>query len=367
MIKRCYVHNFRCLENFELPIAPLTSALLLGRNGSGKSTVSRAIEVLQRVGRGTNRVGTLVQLKDFSRGRADSPMRFELEVELGGHAYGYVLAFEFPAGFKEPRVMEEQLRCDGVPQYSRDRSQVTLGPDKGQARFLLDWHQVALPIVQERDDTDPIAVFKRWLSRMLILAPEPGRMTGESTGASMEPDRSLTTFGEWFTGLVAHSPEAYSSIVEHLRGPMPDLKSITNPSTGKDSRSLSVLFESEGASLPLAFTDLSDGEKCLFAGALVLASTRALGPLFCFWDEPESHLSIPEVRQFVMALRRGFGATGQFVMTSHHPEAIRAFSPENTFLLSRRTHLEPTQIRRVEDIPRDSDDLIDALLLGELE
>lgn len=367
MITRCYIHNFRCLENFELPIAQHASSLLIGKNGSGKSAVSHALAILQRVARGANRVGGLVQLKDFSRGRADSPMRFELEVELEGRGYQYVLAFEFPSGFKEPRVMEERLHCNAQPVFVRERSQVTLGADKGQARFLVDWHLVALPIVQERDAADPIAIFKRWLSRMLILAPEPGHMSGESAGASLEPVRNLSNFGEWFTGLIAHSPEAYTTVVDYLREVIPDLKGIKNPLTGTETRSLSVQFQSDQATLPLAFTDLSDGEKCFFAGALVLASIQALGPLFCFWDEPESHLSIAEVRHFVMALRQAFGGAGQFVMTSHHPEAIRAFSPENTFVLTRRSHLEPTSLQRLEAVPRRPGDLINALILGELE
>ena len=82
VIKRFYVHNFRCLENFELPISGRSSTLLIGNNGSGKTTVGLALEVLQRIARGTNRVGDLVKPKDFLLGRTDVPMRFEIEVEL---------------------------------------------------------------------------------------------------------------------------------------------------------------------------------------------------------------------------------------------------------------------------------------------
>ena len=39
LIRRFYVHNFRCLENFELPISGQSSVLLIGNNGSGKTTV----------------------------------------------------------------------------------------------------------------------------------------------------------------------------------------------------------------------------------------------------------------------------------------------------------------------------------------
>lgn len=367
MITRFYVHNFRCLENFDFPLAQHASVLLIGRNGSGKSTVSHALSLLQSIARGTNRVGKLIQLKDFSRGRADSPMRFELEVDLEGRHYHYVLALEFPQGFREPRVLEEHLLCDAQPQYQREYAQVGRGTDKGEARFMVDWHLVALPIVQERDASDPIAVFKRWLSRMLILAPEPGHMSGESMGSSLEPDRTLSNFGDWFTGLIAHSPEAYTQILDYLKDVIPDIQSIKNPLVGTESRSLSVQFQAEQANLSLAFSSLSDGEKCFFVAALVLASRATLGPLFCFWDEPESHLAIDEVRHFVMALRQGFGAGGQFVMTTHNPEAIRSFSAENTYVLKRRNRLEPTQLRLLKTISPEPGDLINALLLGEIE
>jgi ABC-type polar amino acid transport system ATPase subunit len=82
VIRRLYVHNFRCLDNFELPVAGLSSMLLIGNNGSGKTTVRLALEILQRIGRGTNRVGELVRPKDFTGGRTDVPMRFEIEVEV---------------------------------------------------------------------------------------------------------------------------------------------------------------------------------------------------------------------------------------------------------------------------------------------
>lgn len=142
------MHNFRCLENFELPVSTHPSALLIGKNGSGKSTIGLALEILQRIARGTNRVGDLVRPKDFARGRSDVPMRFEIEAELYGRVYKYCLALEFPQGFKELRVLEENLAVDGAPIYDRKVAQVHLAraqQDK-DATFAMDWHLVALPI-----------------------------------------------------------------------------------------------------------------------------------------------------------------------------------------------------------------------------
>src|SRR6266487_1785451 len=87
VIRRLYVHNFRCLENFELPVSGQPSVLLIGNNGSGKTTVGLALEILQKIARGTNRVGNLVKPKDFFLGRTDAPMRFEIEVDLKGKIY----------------------------------------------------------------------------------------------------------------------------------------------------------------------------------------------------------------------------------------------------------------------------------------
>ena len=75
VIRRFYVHNFRCLENFELPVSGLSSVLLIGNNGSGKTTVSLALEIFQKIARGANRVRQLVGPGDLSSGRTEAPMR----------------------------------------------------------------------------------------------------------------------------------------------------------------------------------------------------------------------------------------------------------------------------------------------------
>jgi predicted ATPase len=107
VIRRLYVHNFRCLENFELPVSGKSSVLLIGKNGTGKTTVGLALEILQRIARGANRAGDLVKPKDLARGRTDVPMRFEIEVELEAEIYKFTVAFLLPKGFKEHSFIEK--------------------------------------------------------------------------------------------------------------------------------------------------------------------------------------------------------------------------------------------------------------------
>jgi predicted ATPase len=368
VIRRLYVHNFRCLENFELPISGKSSALLIGKNGAGKTTVGFALEILQRVARGTNRVGDLVKPKDLTRGRTEVPIRLEIEVELKGKLYSYAIAFEFPTGFKELRVFEEKFTVAKTPVYTREVAQVHLakaGVEK-EANFMIDWHLVALPIIQLKSKDDPLFVFKDWLARMLILRPMPSLITGDSNEETVQPVPSVIDFGAWFTGLLAHAPSAYSRIAEYLKQVMPDLNDIKNPLIGKESRSLVVQFSNHQGTVTIPFADLSDGEKCFMICALVLAANDAYGPLFCFWDEPDNYLALDEVGHFVVALRRAFESGGQFIATSHNGEAIRRFSDENTFFLYRNSHLEPTIVRPVSEL-QISGDLVGALVRGDLE
>jgi ABC-type cobalamin/Fe3+-siderophores transport system ATPase subunit len=384
MLQRLYVHNFRCLENFELNLKEMPSSLLIGKNGSGKSTISYALEVLQSIGRGINRVSQLIQAKDFNSGRSGIPIRFEIEVLLKEQLYKYVLALELsPENFKEIRVFEEQLLVQGNPIYLREAAQVTLYGNNRQfqkppkelriaahllipSQFQVDWHLVALPLIQEHSETDPLHIFKNWLSQMIILAPIPSLMTGESSGETLELKRDGSNFGEWFSGLLRRYPAAYTQIDKYLKEVISDIQDIQNEPIGKDAKSMVVQFEANNQTLSIDFKDLSDGEKCFFLCAVVLAANKYYSP-FCFWDEPDNYLSISEVGHFVTSLRRSFKNSGQILMTSHNDEAIRKFSNENTFILDRKSHLEPTLIKLLSELPSITGDLINALICGDIQ
>jgi ABC-type sugar transport system ATPase subunit len=182
----------------------------------------------------------------------------------------------------------------------------------------------------------------------------------------LQPSVQVADFGAWFTGLLAYAPAAYAKIDKYLKQVMPDLADIKNPVIGADSRSLIVQFSNEQGSMRVPFADLSDGEKCFMICAVALAANDAYGPLLCFWDEPDAHLALSEVGHLVVALRRAFQSGGQFIMTSHNPEAVRRFSDENTLVLYRKTHLEPAIVRPLNEL-QVKGDLVSALVRGDVE
>jgi energy-coupling factor transporter ATP-binding protein EcfA2 len=344
----------------------MSSALLIGKNGTGKSTISNVLEILQSIGRGVNRIGQLFHPKDFSTGRSQIPIRFEAEILLREKLYKYTLAVELPVGFKELRVLEENLLISGEPVYSRQKAQVTLDTRNHSVQFSVDWHLAALPVIQEQSETDPLHIFKEWLSHMIILSPIPSLMTGESVGETLEPKRDASNFGEWFSGLLLSNFAAYKEIDQYLQAVMPDINNIQNESIGKDSKNMIIQFQKNDANLNVDFKDLSDGEKCFFLCAVVLAANKYYGPLFCFWDEPDNYLSLSEVGHFITSLRRSFKNGGQFLATSHNEETIRKFSNENTYVLDRKSHVEPTLIKLLSEVELTTN-LIETLLLGDID
>ncbi|HTT84560.1 MAG TPA: AAA family ATPase [Rhizomicrobium sp.] len=371
MIRRFYIHNFRCLENFELPITGRSSVLLIGRNGAGKTSIGLALEILQKIARGTNRVAALIGPADFPRGATHAPMRLEIEVELGKKLYAYSVALELPERFRELRVLEEKLSVDGKPVYTRELAQVQLarGASDAEAKFLVDWHLIALPIIQHPSKDDPIGSLKRWLASALILRPIPSQIRGDSERETLAPNVQVTDLGGWFWGLSASAPAVYSTIEGYLKQVMPDFLDIQNPPVSTEFRTLIVQFSTISGTIRLGFNDLSDGEKCFIIYAMVIAANQAYGPLLCYWDEPDNYLAPSEVNLSIIALRRTFQDRGQLIVTSHNPDAIRGFADENTLYLYRNSHLEPTMVKSVESLRSSGDlngSLIDALVRGDL-
>lgn len=371
MLQRLYVHNFKSFQNFELKPEGKHSSLLVGKNGAGKSSVAKALLVLQGIGRGVNRVGQLVSPRHFFMAQTSAPMRFELEVLLQGKLYRYSLALELPEKFKELRVLEERLELDGQAVFARAQAQVSLRKTNdltGDALFMVDWHLIALSLIQVQSESDPVHIFKTWLGQIVVIAPIPQLMTGESAEESLWPLSNASNTVDWLAGLLGQYPAAYTIIDSYLKEVMPDLRDFKYESLGKESKRLLVQFQVQGEKqlLPLHFDELSDGEKCFFLCAIIVAANQKYGPIFCFWDEPDNYLSLAEVGHFIIYLRRAFEGQGQIMMTTHNAEAIRKFSNENTWLLGRKSHLEPTQLRLLDELSLGAD-VVQSLILGELE
>ena len=364
MIQRLYVHNFRCLENFTLDLAGHSSALLIGKNGAGKSTVLRCLALFQTICRGFNRVRDLVSLSDFAQHRTDHPMRFEVELTLSSKQFKYVVSFEWPAKFREARVLDESLSVNGQLIFSRHQVQIQL---TGGASFGLDWHTVALPIIEEGPGERAIQDIKTFFATMILIAPIPAKMTGFAEEPSLQLQMDAANFASCLRALLGQKPAGYTVFDSFVKTVIPDFSSIENVERGESGTQLIVKFEQQHPQrgLSVEFKAISDGEKCFFLSAYLVASNAVGAPVVCMWDEPDNHLSLSEVGQFITELRKMTNRHGQFIATTHHPETVRKFSDETTLVLTRKSHLDPTVVRPLAEFTY-SGDLINALIRDEI-
>ena len=364
MIQTLYVNNFRCLQNFELNLLQTPQCLLIGSNGAGKSTVRSALEVFQKIGRGQTRVDDLVKQADFTRwSSVRRPVRLEITVRISEKIYKYRIAFELPENFRMVRVHEESLSVDGLDIFTRHLAETELkrnSKSKSVSKFGIDWHTVALPVIQD----SAVEALRGWLGSMVILAPITDRIDALVQSEHLTPSIDASDMGCWVAGLLAQYPASYGTIDRHLKAQMVDFHSLQFERVGPDARVLWANFSSSNSELKFKLNELSSGEKCFVLSAVLLAANQASGPLFCFWDEPDQHLALDEVGLFVQELRRSMKG-GQLIISSHNAQAIPRFSQENTIVLSRASHSEPTRLHTAADVFGDTD-VVTALSLGEL-
>lgn len=373
MLERLYVHNFRCLENFEFKPGDASSILLIGKNGSGKSTLRQVLSIMQAIGRGEGQVKNLVKESDFTRGRSEVPMSFELQLKIGSNSYHYSIAIssDLMPVFGGLSVVRESLLVDGTELFSRDAAQVRIGRAGafgGTAKVALNPFVVAMTVIQDSGTKSYLEPLRDWMGKMVLISPLPPLMIGETTAEPVPLQAHANNLVDWLASLLESHPSAYGTVVEQLQKVMPDLEQLRFEKLGRDSRALMVRFKAAAAVDEQPFERLSDGEKCFFLSAVLLAANRWDGPLFAFWDEPDNFLATHEVGQFIVELKRSFAQHGgQWVASSHNALAVINFSVDSTWVLARRSHLEPTLIRCVDEINLRDSDVVQALMDGEID
>ena len=103
MLKRLYTDNFRCFENFEVRFDG--SNVLLGRNGTGKTSLLDALRRIQEFVVRGRKVDEVFPARDLSVNQRRTTQRFELDTETGGDSYAYKLVIEHQPERNRARVL----------------------------------------------------------------------------------------------------------------------------------------------------------------------------------------------------------------------------------------------------------------------
>jgi predicted ATP-dependent endonuclease of OLD family len=113
MLTRLYIDNFRCFVNFEHK--PARRELILGANGSGKSSFMDALLLLRQFVTKGEIFNDFYILNQRTRWLNQPQQTHELEATLDRSRYVYRLVVEPWGEPARPRVVSETVHFDGKP------------------------------------------------------------------------------------------------------------------------------------------------------------------------------------------------------------------------------------------------------------
>ena len=356
MLTRLYVTNYRCLVNFEFK--PNAKQLIIGRNGTGKSTVFDVLALLRDVAVRGKPCEEYLGDKTRTRWQNVVDQRFELDVRGNGGNYRYTLvvyeqsrgAFELRSATKgvtarvvttpRPRVKEETLEFDGRPLFRFSDGEIGLFNDQQKpepsATFPFDGYRSGLAIVEARWENTKLTWFKQWLGGLLQVQINPWAMSARSEHESREPATNLSNFADWYRHLRLESGESVFHAIADLREAIPGFQSLDAKEAGLDVRVLqATLANQEGKEIDLPFHDLSEGQRALIALYVLLhCAVGQVGTLLI--DEPDNFIALAEIQPWLMKLLDRVDETGgQAILVSHHPELLDQLAGQGGVLLER--------------------------------
>ena len=337
MIRKLYIDNYKCFSNFELRLDKLPCSMIIGANGSGKSTVAEVLSCFSAIGRGVSDINDILPKYAMSalKTAQDSGI-ITLEIEVGDANRVWVYSIGIKSEGDRYRVMTEKLTCGEAVLF--DRSKLMLLDNVVAMAFIADGQQSVTLI---RD-------CRNVLASIYVLRPVPQLMSSVVTTKDSYPLRAdASNFASWLPRIMASDNNAYAAFRMYLKCVLADFANVQLLNTTVEGRIFMVAFKANvanfGGAFTLGFDCLSDGEKCQFVAASLIALNVHIPNLTVFWDEPDNYITTSEVGYLLPALCNSFQKRGQLIVSSHSREAIVTFGENEIISFRRSSHYSPVR------------------------
>ena len=323
MLTRLYADNFRCLTNFELTLDEAN--ILLGTNGTGKTSVLTVLRRIQRLVVGGAKIDEVFPVRDLNLTGNGREQRFEIRYCVDDQTYDYGLTIEHERERGRMRIATEMLDHDGRQIFAFRSGEAQLYHDdyeKGPA-YPFDWTLSGVGTLHERPDNRKLTAFKRDLQSFIIVNPCPPVYGSETRTEDELLEPMMRNFVGWYRHYSLENMGSIGDLFTALRKALPAFDSIRLKESGEDSRALKAVFSSPaGGTIDYGFDQLSDGQRALIAlySLILLTGDRRVS---LFIDEPDNYLALREIQPWLAQASELCGASlEQLVVVSHHPVII---------------------------------------------
>ncbi len=339
MLKRLYVDNFRCLEDFELNFDSIN--LFLGDNGAGKSTVFDILGKLKEfITKEDANLESLFRLADCTRWQDKEYQKFELGIMGNNGIYKYkleiqkikvkVAEIDFDAMINDPLtdyiIESEHLWFNEDLLLSVSQGSVKTYSDSGKENHSSRYHysQSILPLLKPDDDNKKIIWFRERIKRVVILKITPNAILSHSSQKNIFLAKTIENFVSWYRYIFVNNHGKLTQLTESLQDILDGFIRFKLESISEKAVILKLIFKTEESDQNIEYTfgELSDGQKILIVLYSLFYGLESQDYTLCI-DEPENFLALPEIQPWLFQLEDLCNEGKlQALLISHHPELI---------------------------------------------
>lgn len=325
MLTRLYIDNFRCFEKFEW--RPGRKQLILGRNGTGKTSLRDALQFLVEAVIGGERVDRLFKSSDRTRWIDQTEQVIDIEARLSHGVYRYMLVIASSGDPERQSVRGESLHLNGQPILRFEDGRVVVDPSdaKSSTTYALDPSRSALSTAGFDPSTPGLREFRDWLESLHCLQVNPFAMRSLAETVQPWPSTTLANFPAWYRYLVGTNNSQNAAFHHDLQEGLAGFRQLRLQDAGENVQTLYAEFDRDRGRIQIPFAHLS-GQRCLICLYAIVHFGVSKGGTVII-DEPDNFISLREIQPWLMALEDAIDDHGgQAILISHHPEILNQWA-----------------------------------------
>ena len=371
MLRRLRIWEFKAYKQADdIPLEGLTA--LIGANGSGKTTILQAIQLL-----GGLVQGTLPQyLESLGMEYRDLPhnlgggLRFGVEASFGtGQELRWRVDLETR---RRPGIATEEVVRRDAPTTKRPAGEVTLLHREGRQMWRLDEKSGRQEKVQqtlasswltaltdaskkEKERFKDLVALATWASGVRSYTLDPSALRSTQRGSEDVDDlgASGSHLARFLDSLRRRDSAAYERVIERVQRCYPRLQSLTIKRSQFGWQTLFVTERWGSKAITFNARQVSDGLLRLLA--ISALHELPAPPSMILIDELENGLHphlLGGLIQMLQSLVDGSKGQTQVVFTTHSPVALNFVNRMEQVLLVSRRQDGVARITRLSDVPR---------------
>ncbi len=342
MIKYLYINNYKSFVNFKIYFDE--KSLLIGTNGVGKTSILLVAFYLKTfiLGNG-NMVGVLFQPNTTTRWIESDIQTFEFNISEGKDEYIYHLEVKhINQGIIQSKVLMEKLVVNGVDALIVREGRGKIKDSSGEKEIFVDQGLSAIFTASVIEVDHKIQGFVNAINKVIFCMPNPQLMSDKVENDTYWPTVNFSNIASVYLGISMMYPEVLGHVSEAMKMVNPTfLRARINPE--QFGKMFYLDYKYKDVTVPFRFSELSDGERMIFAMYTMLYGYVSNGCTLLL-DEPDNYLSTREIQPWCMALEKELENKGQCILISHNAEMIDYMADADGIWLSRLSSGESTVI-----------------------